>query len=290
MLISEVFLSRVRLVGSEGMLLLVKLIISICLFQVMLWKVFLNSLLFIGLQIILMFWLLVKVLSCLCRLFLLQLISLLVLVVLVMVSLLGVLVVVIICVFMVLLIFMVVSLILLEVLSISRVLLGCRLVCCFRVCIEVLQVMLKVVVLVKFMFLGIGIMLQLGILICLVKLFQLVRVMIWLLGLMWVIFLLIVVIILVVLLFGEKGKGGLNWYLFSMIRVFGKLILVVCISRRILFFVGFGLVIFFRIRLLVGLKVLQRMVFIGDVLVCGLVSVGGRCWGLISIVVIDGCL
>ena len=61
---------------------------------------------------------------------------------------------------------------------------------------------------------------------------------------------------------GEKGKGGLNWYLPSMISVSGKLTPAACTSSRISFFFGSGLAISSSSRFSAGPKLLQSTAFI----------------------------
>ena len=60
---------------------------------------------------------------------------------------------------------------------------------------------------------------------------------------------------------GAKGKGGLNWYLPSMIRVSGKLTPAACTSISTSFFFGSGLGRSSRTRLEAGPKALHRTAF-----------------------------
>ncbi|MCY1284294.1 hypothetical protein D9M69_356210 [compost metagenome] len=63
---------------------------------------------------------------------------------------------------------------------------------------------------------------------------------------------------------GEKGNGGLNWYLPSMIRVSGKLTPAACTSRSTSNFFGAGLGTSSSTRVSAGPKALHSTAFMGD--------------------------
>ncbi|MNN49357.1 hypothetical protein D3C81_1638770 [compost metagenome] len=62
---------------------------------------------------------------------------------------------------------------------------------------------------------------------------------------------------------GEKGKGGLNWYLPSMISVSGKFTPAACTSSTISFFLACGLATSSRTNVSAGPNALHNTAFIG---------------------------
>lgn len=118
------------------------------------------------------------------------------------------------------------------------------------------------VVVLKESVLGIFVSVVIGIMVFCVNLLWFGNFIIWLVMVKFDIFLLMVEIVLVILLFGLKGNGGLDWYLFVSNKLLVKFMFVVVICIWILFFFGLGRGIFFRIRLFGFLYLWICVVFI----------------------------